>query len=437
MADRSGNAIGNVMRHALVRNLVISTVALSAVHVEARTWYIKSDGSGDAPTVQAGIDSAQAGDDVLLAPGVYSWTSQNTEGVALAGLKSGVTLHGQSAPEVTVLDAQQHGRVIACAAMGEVHIANLTIKGGCTTCTDAPTGLYGGGGIYALLCRAVISNCVVRDNQAEFGGGIYSPSGGQIIGCAIVGNRAESPIGVGGGVFSSGCVIEGCTISDNVSTGIDRAGGGGVYMDGGTLRNSIVSGNSASGFSTVTAGGVDAVGAGDDIIGCTFVANRAAGVSALYVPNGSIYECIFARNRSQFGTTIAAGMSAVTACTIIDNDGIGINGGGSIGTTLVAWNTGPACSGSANWVCSDLYGNDLGSNDLCGTDGGGNFSSNPQFCAIDPAGSFNFNLQADSPCAPENHPGGQLCGLIGAAPVGCGVVSMKGTTWSHIKVLFR
>jgi hypothetical protein len=38
----------------------------------ARTWRITSAGSGDAPTIQAGIDSAAAGDMVLLADGVYT-----------------------------------------------------------------------------------------------------------------------------------------------------------------------------------------------------------------------------------------------------------------------------------------------------------------------------------------------------------------------------
>jgi len=53
---------------ALVLILILSTT----VRVSARTWEVHADGTGDAPTIQAAIDSLQSDDDIVLADGVYS-----------------------------------------------------------------------------------------------------------------------------------------------------------------------------------------------------------------------------------------------------------------------------------------------------------------------------------------------------------------------------
>jgi hypothetical protein len=37
-----------------------------------RVWNVYPDGSGDAPTIQAAIEAAVDGDEVLLHPGAYS-----------------------------------------------------------------------------------------------------------------------------------------------------------------------------------------------------------------------------------------------------------------------------------------------------------------------------------------------------------------------------
>lgn len=68
--------------------LLIGTTASGA---HATTWYVKHDGTGDAPTIRAGVDSSLSGDTVLVAPGVYEFTT----GV---WMKDGIVVTSETGP---------------------------------------------------------------------------------------------------------------------------------------------------------------------------------------------------------------------------------------------------------------------------------------------------------------------------------------------------
>ena len=61
------------MKNLIPRSaLALLTSALLATPVAAGTWYILPDGTGDAPTIQAGLDACAEGDMILVeqhAPG--------------------------------------------------------------------------------------------------------------------------------------------------------------------------------------------------------------------------------------------------------------------------------------------------------------------------------------------------------------------------------
>ncbi|MBK8229074.1 MAG: T9SS type A sorting domain-containing protein [Candidatus Eisenbacteria bacterium] len=63
------------------------------------------------------------------------------------------------------------------------------------------------------------------------------------------------------------------------------------------------------------------------------------------------------------------------------------------------------------WRCATRW---TGTSDPTGANG--NISVNPLFCN---AGSGNYTLNSNSPCAPGHHPSGSNCQVIGALPVGC------------------
>jgi hypothetical protein len=178
----------------LLTILVLALILVSA-SVSARTWYIESGGTGDAPTIKAGIDSASAGDTVLVAYGTYY--EYEIE------MKSGVVIENDiSAPEWCVIDAQGQGRVIVADgvdATGE--LGYLTITGGHASGTGSDG--CGGGMLCTNYSAPTIRMCFFRNNVADnVGGGMYCEdhSSPEI----TYGYFRENQAGMGGGGLGCG-----------------------------------------------------------------------------------------------------------------------------------------------------------------------------------------------------------------------------------------
>jgi len=105
----------------------------------------------------------------------------------------------------------------------------------------------------------------------------------------------------------------------------------------------------------------------------------------------------------------------------------------SIGNTIIAFSQqseAVACTTESYTIVtsSDIYGNAGGDWTGCLVDQNGtngNMAEDPLFCDV---GSFDFHLDAGSPCAEGNNP---IYGQIGALPVGCGLTSVPGEEVSH------
>ena len=186
---------------------------------------------GDQPTIQAGIDAAQNGDEVVVAPGTYN-EAINFQGDA-------ITLRSSGGPDVTIIDATGlSDRVVRCI-LGEgpdTVLQGFTLTGG-----DAGFG----GGMWNVNSSPTIRGCRFVGNSAIHAAGMYNDgSSPTVTNCTFSGNTALSD---GGGMYNannSNPVVTNCTFSGNTAASI----GGGMYNLSGssTVTNCTFSGNSSA-----------------------------------------------------------------------------------------------------------------------------------------------------------------------------------------------
>jgi hypothetical protein len=190
--------------------LVVALVILPA-SASPSTWYILPDGTGDAPTIQAGVDSSSVGDTVLVAPGTYYENVFSTV--------QDLVLISESGPNQTTIDGGGAGRCVYVEDCSLVE--GFTIQNG-----NDP---YGGGVL--LYGSGELVDLVVIQNVAEQGGGVLimsklgHPNGMRE--CLIAGNTASVE---GGGIYAasggdfSDVTIRNCTVDNN-----GAPAGGNIY----------------------------------------------------------------------------------------------------------------------------------------------------------------------------------------------------------------
>ncbi|MBZ0267813.1 hypothetical protein K8I85_06630 [bacterium] len=384
----------------LVALLSFPSVAL------ARTWHILPDGTGDAPTIQAGVDSAAVGDTLLLACGTFF--EHDIE------MKSEIAIVGGT-PGCVIIDAEGLGRVFSADSASGISYSGLDIQNG-----NSGVWVDSGGGLYLNEGDAVIESCVFRNNTGSTGGAILvddatltisdsyfvgnsGQNGGVIRSlsthlfltrCTFDGNEAWGTGGVLTTEATNFVTIEQCSFRDNIAqySGAIHASFWGTM----SVRNSLFVGNQAA----INGGAIYSQAWAEVVVdGCTFWGNGA--------PNGATFFTM--------GGTIEAASSILAGSTM-----------------------GEAVHCEEEWTvsiaCCDIFGNQGGDWTGCIADQfgiNGNFSADPLFCDPD---NGDFTIQSISPCAP---PGVTGCGLIGALPVGCGPVAVEAMSWGKVKGAYR
>jgi predicted outer membrane repeat protein len=217
-----------------VRSLLRSVALLSVVAVSpaaAFTWNVP----GDVPTIAAAVDSAAAGDSVLIACGTYF-----EHDIPLSREITILSVTG--AADCVTIDAQGLGRVfISDVPEGNARIEGITIKGGSAVSPDPIAGW--GGGMFFLSGSPTLVRCDFQGNTATVGGALALTGHGSstVIDCTFHDNSAEH--GAGLLFLSVAATVSGCTIYANSADSL----GGGAYasLSFVTMSDCTFHGNSA------------------------------------------------------------------------------------------------------------------------------------------------------------------------------------------------
>ncbi len=140
-------------KFAFIALFIVSVYICSAT---ARTWTIEPDGTGDAPTIQAGVDSAAVADTVLLASGVF--TGVGNHDIDLLG--KAITVTSEAGAASTIIDCQNLGCAFSIKS-GEIRstvISDLTIQNGFSS--------FSGGAVKISFSSPTIRSNIFRNNSS-------------------------------------------------------------------------------------------------------------------------------------------------------------------------------------------------------------------------------------------------------------------------------
>jgi len=295
-----------------MKRVGISLVCLSITLVcSARTITVDDDGPADFNNLQAAIDAAVNGDEVIVADGWYS--GPGNYDVEFMG--KAITVRSENGPTYCTIDCRWMGQGfrfrhqetnasildgfrivngkgfwgsgIHCETKACPTIANCIIEDN--------TSDYAGAGIYCGRDAVpTITGCVVRNNTAgNYGGGIcFEYTTVQLFDCEIMNNTSEYQ---GGGIYLRECsgLIKDCIVSGNSA----RYGGGiNTLMGTETLWNCVVANNQAE----YEGGGMRCQYSTSTITNCTFHGNLASytggGILCSYESSPVLTNCIFTGN---------------------------------------------------------------------------------------------------------------------------------------------
>jgi hypothetical protein len=344
-----------------------------------------------AATIQAGVDLAQAGDTVLVAPGTY------LEQVDFKG--KAITVMSSGGAAVTTIDSRGASSLnspfASVVAFSHNEGASSVLEGFTITGADDRFDAFSCG-IYSVGSTPSVTDCIVTLNQGQVAGGVWGDgiftgveisasvgrganSDGTFVDCVIKSNFSD--LGEGAGLYGApnlfDCLIEGNTI------GTSGGGGGGLYVAGGT---SLVDGctflDNETGLEGYNGGAINGPAV---ISNSLFVGNKAHTLGMFSARGGAIHGAVSVTTSTIVGNMVEGSCPVFVTCA-----GGGISSS-AVTSSIVRGNLPDQISTSlTDW--SNVEG---------GTPGTGNIDLDPKFLDVS---SDDYRLGTTSPSIDAGDP---------------------------------
>ncbi len=215
---------------------VAACLALLAFKTSAAILYVDANGTNAIPpyanwstaatNIQDAVDAATNGDLILVTNGVYQTGSRSLDGSTTnrVAVTNSLTLRSINGAAQTVIDG---GGAMRCVSLADgATLDGFTLQNGMVAAN--------GGGVAGDTTNALVINCIITQNTADYGGGIFQCTASR---CIISTNSAyyNGYYGTGGG--ANGSILNDCLLDGNFGY---EYGGAAVNS---TLENCTVTAN--------------------------------------------------------------------------------------------------------------------------------------------------------------------------------------------------